>query len=147
MVIKDRPPSCCTHPRLPHPYSLYIFWNGFGTAFLQFLGPSWLPTCPQNRPKSMPRAIPNPSQFASCFRCFFLLFFYRFWCRLGTPESLKIELSPRRRAYFAYFAYLLAGRHLGTNLASILVGFGDQVEPKLAPSCQKNRSKKCVQKA
>ena len=39
-----------------------------------------------------------------------------------------MELSPRRRAYFAYFACLLAGRLLGTNLASFWVGFGSLLD-------------------
>ena len=94
------------------------------------LNKSWLPTWFQNRPKSMPGAIQKPSEFASCFRCF-LQFFWKFLCQLGTPESLKNGLSPRRRAHFAYFANLLVGCVLGTNLASIWVRFGDQVEAKL----------------
>ena len=94
------------------------------------LNKSWLPTWLQNRPKSMPGAIQKPSEFASCFRCF-LQFFWKFLCQLGTPESLKNGLSPRRRAHFAYFANLLVGCVLGTNLASIWVRFGDQVEAKL----------------
>ena len=94
--------------------------------------PSWPPSCPKNRPKSVPRAIQNPSQWAVRFRSGFEAIFKEFCCQVGTPKLLKMELSPRRRAYFAYFAYLLAGRLLGTNLASIWVGFGCQVGTKLA---------------
>ena len=51
-----------------------------------------------------------------------------------------MELSPRRRAYFAYFARLLAGRLLVTNLASFWVGFGNQVGTKMAPSYKNKKN-------
>ena len=41
---------------------------------------------------------------------------------------MKIDLSLERRAYFAYFACLLAGRFLGTNLASFWIGFGRRLD-------------------
>ena len=101
----------------------------------------------ENRPKSVAKAIRNASQLPSRHRSFFWPIFDRIWCQLVTLKSLKIVLSPRRRAHFAYSACLLVGCLLGINLASFWEGLEDLPDAKLALSCKKNRFKKCNQKA
>ena len=91
-----------------------LFLTALGPHFSSFWLPSWPPTCTKNRPKSVPRAIQKPSQWAIRFRSVWKAIFNAFSYQVGTPKPFKIELSLERRAYFAYFACLLAGRLLGT---------------------------------
>ena len=101
-------------------------------------------------PKIVKNPSPEPAKDHAKLECRFrsvcATIFCHYWCQLGTSESLKMELSPRRRAHFAIVACLLLWRLYGSNLASFSVGFGHQMGPKLPPSCQKKAGFKMLRK-